>query len=303
MAIGNVHPIEHAGVADYYYVDVGMFDTPAYTSVYIIDADRPAVVDTGIGTDNEMVMRALQQLDIQPDELQVIAPTHVHLDHAGGAGFLAESCPNATVVVPAVGAPHLIDPTRLVEGTKRAVGDAWAHYAEPKPVPADRVREGTDGDRIELGDRRLEVHHAPGHAPHQAVYYDPAADLVFTADAAGIYVPELDAVTPTTPPPNFDLDQCLQDVATLQRLEPSVLCYSHFGPVPTGDRLAEYAAVLEAWVATVTDARERLDDDEAVIEHLIEQSELADIWGPRRAAANTALNVRGVLHYLDKRGE
>jgi glyoxylase-like metal-dependent hydrolase (beta-lactamase superfamily II) len=302
MGIGDVRPVELGEVSDCYAVDTGMFDTPEYTSVYVVDAGRPAVVDTGIGTDHELVMGALEALGIAPEELAVIAPTHVHLDHAGGAGFLAEACPNATVAVPEIGAPHLIDPERLVEGTKRAVGDAWEHYADPEPVPADRVRELTDGDVIDLGDRALHVHHAPGHAPHQAVFYDPDDAVAFTADAAGIYVPSLDRVEPTTPPPNFDLDQCLDDVAMLQSLDPDVLCYPHFGPAAADDRLEEYATVLEDWVADVTAARDRLDDDDAVVEHLVEQDDLGDVWGEQRAAANVELNARGVLHSLDRSG-
>lgn len=300
MAIGDVRPVDLADATDCYYVDTGMFDTPGYTSVYVVDAERPAVVDTGIGTDHELVMDALAELDIAPDDLGLIAPTHVHLDHAGGAGFLAEACPNATVAVPEVGAPHLIDPGRLVEGTKRAVGDAWAYYAEPEPVPEARVRGLSDGDTIDLGDRVLEVHDAPGHAPHQAVFFDPDDAVVFAADAAGIYVPDRDRVVPTTPPPNFDLEQCLDDVAMLEALDPDVLCYPHFGPAPAADRLSAYATVLEDWVATVAGARERLGDDEAVVRELVGEDDLGDVWGEGRAAANVELNARGVLHYLDR---
>ncbi|NIW25901.1 MAG: MBL fold metallo-hydrolase, partial [Actinobacteria bacterium] len=237
MAIGDVRPVDLAGVEGVHYVDVGIFETPGYTSVYLLDAERPAVVDTGIGKRPELILDALGELGIAPDALEWIVPTHAHLDHAGGAGYLAEACPNATVAVPEVGAPHLIDPERLVEGTKRVVGDAWRHYAEPVPIPDERVRPLADGDAIDLGERRLEVHHAPGHAPHQCFFHEPGQAVVYTADAAGIYVPARDAVLPTTPPPNFDLEQCLADAERLGALEPDVLCYPHFGPTRTEERL------------------------------------------------------------------
>ena len=301
MAIGDVHSVGLAGVEGVHYVDVGIFDTEGYTSVYLLDAERPAVVDTGIGKHPERILDALGELGIAPDALEWIVPTHAHLDHAGGAGALAEACPNATVAVPEVGAPHLIDPGRLVEGTKRVVGDAWKHYAEPRPVPADRVRPLADGDVIDLGDRTLEVHHAPGHAPHQCVFHEPAAALTFTADAAGIYVPARDAVYPTSPPPNFDLEQCLADVELLESLDPAVLCYPHYGPALTADRLEECAAGLEAWVAEVEAARARFEDDEAVVEHLVEVDDRDELWGAERATANVALDARGVLRYLDRR--
>ena len=231
----------------------------------------------------------------------MIALTHIHLDHAGGAGYLARECPDAEVYVHPIGAPHVIDPERLVAGTKAAVGDQWEHYAEPIPVPAERVTEIVDGDSIDLGDRALDVHHAPGHAPHQVVFHDGGDGIVYTADAAGIYVPEIDSVAPTTPPPNFDLDGCLDDVETIRALEPDVLAYYHFGPAETADRLSEYEAVLAEWVADVEAARAELDDEEAVIDRLVGRGELASAWGEEAVRPETTMNVRGVLSYLDGR--
>lgn len=303
MAIGDLEPVDLAGVADCYYLDTGMFDTAAYTSVYIVDAARPAIVDTGIGTNVDRILGALDALDIDPEDLAVIAPTHVHLDHAGGTGHLAAACPNATVAVHRVGAPHIVDPTRLVEGTKRAVGDEWQYYADPVPIPEDRVRPLTDGDVIDLGDRTLHVYDAPGHAPHQAVFHDPDDAVVFTADAAGIYLQDRDELQPTTPVPNFDLQQALDDVTMLESLHPAVLCYPHFGPARRGDRLEAYAELLETWVADVASARDRFDDVDAMVEHFVERDGLADVWGARRARAHVALNVEGVLRYLDTGGE
>ena len=120
MAIGDVFQVTTGDCSDLSYVDVGLYDTPGYGSVYVLDAERPAIVDTGLGTNYELVLDALDDLDIAREAVAVIAPTHVHLDHAGGAGYLAEACPNAEVAIHEIGAPHLIDPSRLVEGTKRA---------------------------------------------------------------------------------------------------------------------------------------------------------------------------------------
>jgi glyoxylase-like metal-dependent hydrolase (beta-lactamase superfamily II) len=299
MAIGDVAPVE--GIPDCYYLDTGMYDTEEYGAVYIYDTERPALVDTGIGTNYERVLDALDEVGIEREELDIIAPTHVHLDHAGGAGFLAAACPNADVYVPERGATHLIDPERLWEGTKEAVGEQIAFYTEPEPVPADRIVQLLDGDRVDLGDRALDVYDAPGHAPHQAIFHDAVAEAVFTADAAGIYVPELDAVEPTSPPPTFDFEGCIDDVRLQQRLEPETLCYAHFGPTGADDRLTEYADVLTDWVEAIAEKRVELDDDEAVIQHFVEATTMADVWGERKARAETAMNVRGVLTYLDRR--
>jgi len=302
MAIGDVRPVTAGQCGDLWYVDTGMYDTAEYGSVYILDADRPAVVDAGIGTDVDRIVAALEQVGIGREDLEHIALTHVHLDHAGGAGLLAETYPNATVVCHDRGVDHMVDPARLVEGTKRAVGDQWEFYAEPTPVPESRIRAVSDGDAVDLGDRRLQVHHAPGHAPHQVVFADHTDSVVFTGDAAGIYVPSRDSVRHTTPPPNFDLERALTDVSMLASLEPAVLCYGHFGATETGTRLQSYANVLTEWVDRVADRRADTPD-QAVADYFAERTPMDEVWGARKARAEERMNVRGVCRYLDLRDD
>jgi glyoxylase-like metal-dependent hydrolase (beta-lactamase superfamily II) len=301
MAIGDVSTVTAGDCTDLYYVDTGMYDVDGYGAVYLLDAERPALVDTGIGTNYERVLGAIDEVGLAPEDIEVVAVTHVHLDHAGGAGFLVEECPNADVYVHESGARHLVDPGRLWAGTKQAVGDQIKFYTEPEPVPEDRLVEITDGDRIDLGDHTLDVHHAPGHAPHQVVFADPANDAVFTADAAGIYAPGPDRLFPTSPPPNFDPEQCQADVDLLHELDPAVLCYTHFGPAERGDRLDVYADLLDEWVDAVAEKRAELGDDEAVIEHFVAEAVAErDMWGAEKADAEVAMNVRGVLTALDR---
>ncbi|MDS0279115.1 MBL fold metallo-hydrolase [Halomicroarcula sp. S1AR25-4] len=298
MAIGDVYEAE--ACEDVYYVDTGMYDVPEYGSVYIVDAERPALVDTGLGTNYERILDAMAEVGLAPEELEVIALTHIHLDHAGGAGFLAEACPNATVYVHELGARHLVDPERIWEGTKGAVGDQIEHYVEPEPVPEDRLVEVSGGDEIDLGDHTFEVVHAPGHAPHQVVFHDPTIDGVFTADAAGIYTPSTDEMHVTSPPVNFDLEQALADVETIAELDPETLLFGHFGPAPTGDKLDVYAEMLADWVAAVESKRAELGDDDAVVDHFVETVETPDIWGESKASAEVAMNVRGIIVALDR---
>ena len=300
MAIGDVTEATAGECTDLWYVDTGMYDTEGYGSVYVLDAERPALVDTGIGTNSERVLDAVRAAGLTPGDIEVIALTHVHLDHAGGAGFLVDAC-DADVYVHERGARHLVDPDRLWAGTKAAVGDQIRHYVEPEPVPEQRVVELEDGDRVDLGDHALEVFAAPGHAPHQVVFSDPANDAVFTADAAGIYAPATDELFPTSPPPNFDPQGCQDDIETLRAIDPGVLCYAHFGPVETGDRLDRYAETLERWVASVTEAREDLGDDDAVVDHFVARADdERALWGAEKADAEVAMNVRGVLTALDR---
>lgn len=301
MTIGEVASVPADRCDDYHYVDVGMYDVEQYGSVYIVDADRPAVIETGLGTNVDRIEDAIAAVGIDRTALETIVTTHVHLDHAGGAGYLVARYPNATVHTHRLGVPHLVDPDRLVSGTKRAVGDQWRFYREPKPIPEDRIVAIEDGDVIDLGNRALEVHHAPGHAPHQVVLHDPDARAIVTGDAAGIWVPAADELRPTTPPPDFDLEQCLSDVEMMQALEPAVLLYPHFGPSESADdRLARYATLLPEWVERVADRREALADDEAVLEWFVERTETDSVWGPRKARDEMRVNVTGVLTYLDR---
>jgi len=300
MNAGEFEPVR--GVPDLYVHDTGMFDTDEYGAVYVYDTDEPAVIDTGTGANRETLFETLDAVGIDHDELAWIMPTHAHLDHAGGAGHLAKRYPEAEVVVPEQGVRHLVDPGALVAGTKSAVGDQWRYYDDPEPVPEDRITGLADGDRVDLGDRELVVHDAPGHAPHHAVYHEPDAGVVFTADAAGIYVPEVDTVRQTTPPPQFDLDQCLRDLGTVADLEPEYLCFGHFGPREYDESLiGEAKRAYVEWVEAVRAKRAELDgDDEAVVEHFESSSVDVEFWNPERARADASLNTRGVLTYLDR---
>lgn len=298
MAVGDVRTVE--AIQDLHYIDTGMYDVAGYGAVYVIDAERPAIVDTGIGTHVDRVLEGLESLGVSPADLSTILLTHVHLDHAGGAGFLVDACPNATVVVHERGARHLADPSRLWEGTKQAVGGEIDYYTEPRPVPEPRIRAVQDGDVVELGDRTIGLHDAPGHAPHQVIGHVPTSGVLFAGDAAGIYVPQRDDIYPTTPPPDFDLSASLDTLARMRALEASTLCYTHFGPSTPDGMLARYGEVLESWVGTIESRRDDLGDDAAVVESLVAEADLTDVWGPRKAEADMAMNARGILDYLDR---
>jgi glyoxylase-like metal-dependent hydrolase (beta-lactamase superfamily II) len=296
MAIGDLTAVDGT---DLYYVDGGAYDVPGYGSVYLLDAERPAVVDTGLGTNVDLVLDALDEVGI--DSLDAILTTHIHLDHAGGAGYLAEAFPDATVYVHDIGVRHLVDPERLVAGTKAAVGDQWQYYVDPKPIPEERIAALNGGDTIDLGDRTVDVIHAPGHAPHQVVFHDRGDDLLFSGDAGGIRPGGTGELFPTSPPVNFDLTECVADAKTIAERDPERICFGHFGAETfTPDLMAEYERVLTDWVERVREKRTELDDDEAVIEHFAATADPIEPWGERKTRAEHRLNVKGVLGYLEK---
>lgn len=301
MGRGDLHRVTAGDGSELYYVDVGLFDTDEYGAVYLLAGEEPALVDTGTGYSYEVVLEAMAEVGIDRSELSAILLTHVHLDHAGGASPLAAACPNADVYVHESGARFLEDPERIWAGTRAVVGDRIQYYREPDPLPDDRIVELGDGETVTLGDRQLDVHRAPGHAFHQVVYHDRRSDGIFTADAAGIYVPALDRVRPTSPPPGFDLEGCLDDIAMLEELDPAALYYPHFGDQPTGDRLAAYRETLREWVAAVEKKRNELENDDAVAEYFADRADTLDVWEADHARGEERMNVEGVLQYLDQR--
>lgn len=300
MGIGDIRRVAADACSEIYYVDIGMYGVGEYSSVYIVDDDRPAIVETGLGERPDLVLDALTEVGIDHDDVEVIALTHVHLDHAGGAGELAAACPNATVAVHEAGVPHLVDPAAIVAGTKQVVGEFWKYYAEPTPVPAERIRDLSDGDVIDLGEHDLRVHHAPGHASHQVVFEVPSADAVFTADAVGSYFPSTDAVQAVSSPPEFDLEQCLADVDLVRSLDPSTLLFSHYGPRPAGDTLDEYESALTAWIASIAQQRRRLSDDKAVFKHLLDAKVAPENWHEDLVYGEFRTNFSGATLFLDQ---
>lgn len=288
-----------------FIVDTEQFGLPKYGALFIVKAPRPAIVETGFSHTVPKVLKALAELQIKPEEVAYIMPTHVHLDHAGGAGFLADACPRAKVVIHKKGAEHLIDPTRLIESVKRAVGPMFPFYGEVKPIHADRVISVRGSEKFDLGDGFLiEVLDAPGHAPHQACFYERKNKALFVGDAAGIYRPfAKDEILLTTPPPGFHLEQSLETLELLKRLDLNVLCFTHWGTHENPVKLLDgYANLLKSWVAEIEAAKKRLNDDEKVKGYFVHKHgpELTKLYDPLMVRGEIEMNVQGVLLYLKK---
>lgn len=278
---------------DIYFVDVPMLGTQKVNSPYVIDAPEPTLVDTGPADGVDTLLTALDELGIEPAAVSYIIPTHAHLDHAGGAGHLTEVCEDATVICHETAAEYLTDEEKLdqlEESVERAIGMARP-YGEPTVIDRDRCRTVSGGETLGLGDRTLDVIDAPGHAPHQLCLYDRHADVLFSADAAGMHFG--DDHRPTTPPPDFDLQTTLETVDRLLRFEPETVLYAHFGPGVAGEgvpELYDYAELLPAFVDEVATVRQEVGDDVGAI-----ALSVADRWN--HWALTT--DVAGVLRYLD----
>jgi glyoxylase-like metal-dependent hydrolase (beta-lactamase superfamily II) len=284
------------GHADIYYVDTPMFGMRQVNSPYILDTPEPAIVDTGTAAADEDILAGLDELDIDNEEVSYIVPTHAHLDHAGSAGYLADACPNATVVCHETGVDFLTDEQKLAQLTdsvERAIG-MDAPYGEPTRIDRDRCQAVSGGEELDLGDRQLRVIDAPGHAPHQCCLLDTATRGLFSADAAGMNFPDT-GHRPTTPPPNFNLSAALETIDHLLDCDPGTLLYAHYGPGKEGEAVGElqrYREMLPAYVDQIADLRERHGEDVSAI-----AAEMQDDWGHW----SLSTDVAGILRYLAQR--
>jgi glyoxylase-like metal-dependent hydrolase (beta-lactamase superfamily II) len=285
-----------------------------YTAAYLLEGDEPAIVETGPATSVEPVVAGLERLGVATDDLAHIVVTHIHLDHAGGVGVLAERYPRATIWVHERGAPHLADPAKLVASATMIYGEAEMArlFGEVRPVAIDRLRPLVDGDRIDLGGRVLDTTATPGHAKHQVALLDSSTGAVFTGDALGIHPPDLPALRPATPPPDYDLEMAVGSIERIRELAGDLLLFSHFGPVGEVDRVCDLAVKrFRDWTESVRVALDRGADLDEVVEVLegvaredVETgAESALDVGRFETLSSTRMNAMGIVRYWTKRRE
>ena len=230
-------------------VDTG-YVRPAVAACYVLKgASSAAVVETGHVHAVPRILAALAQAGVAREAVSHVIVTHVHLDHAGGAGALMQALPNATLVAHPRGARHLVDPAKLWAGTVAVYGAEATQrlYGDPIPIPAARVVEAPDGFALDLGARPLRLLDAPGHAKHHLVVLDEVTRGFFTGDAFGLSYRQDDTARgpfffPTTTPVQLDPTALIATQARMLAERPERLYLTHFGCV-TG-RVAEHAATL-----------------------------------------------------------
>ena len=223
------------------------------TAGYLLSAPRPALIECGPARPIPHLLAGLRSLGLDPGDLAYIVLTHIHLDHAGGAGDVAAAFPNATVVVSDVGARHLHDPTRLNRSAQAVYGPLFDEiYGACTPIEADRVLGVADGDVLDLGGgRRLEMMYTPGHAKHHIGIHDSGTDAVFSGDSVGVRLPGMTHLRPATPPADFHLEAALDSLRRYRERSPARVYLAHYGPVdPPEQALAEAEDRLRLWAST-----------------------------------------------------
>lgn len=253
-AVGyHILDLEHLGRR--HSVAACLLDTPA----------GPVIVDPGPAATLDQLGAGLQDHGYALEQLIGLLLTHIHLDHAGASGVLAREIPGLRVYVHEAGAPHVIDPTKLLNSATRLYGDRMGElWGEVAAVPAERVTVLRGGERLRFGERVMEVAYTPGHATHHVSYFDPSNGPAFVGDTAGIYGPDFPVVLPVTPPPDFDLEAWLASIDRILQWKPDQIVLTHFGPGREPERhFAELKAGLVAWaeLTRVSLARDGSDAD------------------------------------------
>lgn len=294
-------------------IDHRFLDVPGVIASYlVVDGDEVALIETGPTTTVETLLAGIAAAGVDPEAVTRVLVTHIHLDHAGAAGVLLRRLPRARLYVHEVGAPHLVDPSRLLISAARIYGDQMERlWGEILPVPAERVEVVTDGTEIAIGRRILRALDTPGHANHHLAFHEPDAGIVFTGDVAAVRLAGTDYVRPPTPPPELDLEKWMESVARLRSLGARRLALTHFGVYDDVDlhldrliaRLWEWAGWTEARLATEPDtarvAAELGERGDAELRALAGSDSLAR---PYELATNYQMTVDGFARYFRKRG-
>lgn len=284
----------------------------------VTNGTRTAFVDTGPSSAVPHLMQALDRLGFAPEDVEFVLLTHVHLDHAGGAGVLLRQLPNARVVVHPRGARHLVDPSRLIEGSEAVYGrEAFAQmYGEIAPIPQERIMEAPEGMVVKLGSRDLQIVHTPGHALHHYCIVDRAAGAIFSGDNFGISYRDLDTargafIYPTTTPVQFDPEAMHASLDRLMGFHPQAIYLTHYSRVTELERLAaDLHACIDAFVA-IAQRHARAPDRSAriraamfdLLSQRMDEHGCADdaTWRREMVGFDVELNSQGLEVWIDRR--
>ncbi|MFH0812329.1 MAG: MBL fold metallo-hydrolase [Pseudomonadota bacterium] len=293
-----------------YVIDPMVFGIREFTSVYLLVNDTLTLIDSGSPKSAPLVLDAIRSLGFRPNDVSRIILSHIHFDHASGAGELVKHMPRAKVYVHHKGYQHLIDPSRLTGSAQKVFGtmiDEW--YGKFAAVPKERIVTVDDGDTIELGNgRKLRILATPGHAKHEICLYDSDTGSLFTGDEAGIYLPYGPVLIPTTPPPDFDPDRNIETIRRLQALKPTALFFAHYSGTKAVDETLECAMnTLASWKEIVGNALHQVIPFDTITERLKSQTAQKLSWLKGREDVkewimnhHIPMCARGYIHYFAK---
>ena len=297
-----------AGVS---YCDLQFQSRPRIVAAALVHGPGgAAIIDPGPSSTLPALQEALAATGLSMRDVTALLLTHIHLDHAGATGTLVRENPGLRVYVHERGAPHLVDPSKLLASATRLYGDAMDRlWGEVSPVPPSALAVLKGGERIEAGGRAFDVAYTPGHASHHVSYFNSETGVAFVGDTAGIKIVENGYVLPPTPPPDIDLEIWEQSLRTIEAWRPETLFLTHFGPHGAASaHIAEYRdhlalagdLVRQSLARDETDAEREIWFAEALRREL--RRRLAEAEGRSyEIAGRLDLSWRGLARYWRKK--
>lgn len=292
-----------------YLIDLQPAGIAKFISCYVLKAEKAAIVETGPTVSVKNLLLGLEEIGVEKDSVAFVAVSHIHADHGGGAGTLLKSLPNAKLVVHPRGAPHMVNPEKLWIQTKQLLGYVAQIYGKIEPVAEERILPAFDGMTIDLGeDVQLRVLETLGHASHHLCYYEKQTNGVFSGDTAGIFMPQCDAILPTTPTP-FHLQTTLASIERLVQMKPDRLYYTHFGDADDAVKMLEaYASQLALWAEVIRESLMRgytlqaMEDVLLEADPMVKKAAEAIKKHPIMRRGMLRQNIQGFMDYFQKLG-
>lgn len=285
------------------YLDNGLLGTAGIGTTYIVRGDEIAIVETGTSLCAATILEGLTASGVRPHDVRHILLTHVHLDHAGGAGVLVSSMPDARVYLHGLTCPHLVDPSRLLPSAERALGDLFALHGTIVPLAPERLFPAEEL-RLDLGRGVVvEAVPTPGHSPDHLAYYERSTGALFAGDGVGIVLPAFDFLGPVTPPPTLDLVAQRATFKRLLQLEIEHLLFSHWGPAsqPAHGLIRRLEACFERFDELMRAALAQAEvDQDAILQAMLPDTPLPPA-GARVIAGWIIMNIKGMQRYYLKR--
>ena len=293
------------------YFDLNFLGVPRIIATVVLHgAGGAALIDPGPSSTLPMLRAGLSKAGIGIGDLRALLLTHIHLDHAGATGTLLLENPELKVYVHEKGAPHMVDPSKLIASATRLWGDDMERlWGEFRAVPESALVVLKGGEKFDACGRELEVAYTPGHASHHVSYFNRDTGIAFVGDTAGIRIMPGGFIMPPTPPPDIDLELWRHSLQRIGQWRPETVFVTHFGPhASAGAHLPEVAANLELTASLVKASLARPGGDpdreewfsEELRRELRRRMSEADAQA-YEVAGRFDLNWRGLARYWRKR--